>query len=85
MPKEPIKSSARHEQMRMDVIDAMRPYDDVPAIEQLAVLCVFLGQLIAMQDRTRYSPDRIMAMAAANVELGNAQAITAMGLGIIKP
>jgi len=71
--------------MRMAVIAAMRPFDDVPAIEQLAVLSVFLGQLIALQDKRRYRPDQVMAMVAANVELGNAEAITAVGLGIIKP
>lgn len=79
------KPSSRHEEMRMAVITAMRPFDDVPAIEQLAVLSVFLGQLIAMQDQTKYSAGRVMQMVAANVELGNAEAITAVGLGIIKP
>lgn len=81
----PKKTSPRHEEMRMAVIAAMRPFDDVPAIEQLAVLSVFLGQLIALQDKRRYRPDQVMAMVAANVELGNAEAITAVGLGIIKP
>lgn len=79
------KTSARHEEMRLAVIAAMRPFDDVPAVEQLAVVSTFVGQLIALQDRRRFSPERIMAMVAANIELGNAAAITAVGLGIIKP
>lgn len=79
------KPMKRHEEMRLAVINAMRPFDDVPAIEHLAVLSVFLGQLIAMQDQTRYSAEQVMGMVAANVELGNAEAITAVGLGIIKP
>lgn len=83
--KEPMKAKDRHEQMRLAVIEAMRPFDDVPAIEQLAVISVFVGQLIAMQDQTRFSPGRVMEMVAANVELGNGQALTAVGLGIIKP
>jgi hypothetical protein len=85
MAREPTKTSDRHEQMRLDVIEAMRPYDDIPAVEQLALICVFVGQLIALQDSTRYSPEKIMAMVAANVELGNAQLLTAVGLGIVKP
>lgn len=79
------KASKRHEEMRLAVIVAMRPFDDVSAIEQLAVVSVFLGQLIAMQDQAKYSPQRVMEMVASNVELGNAEAITAVGLGIIKP
>jgi hypothetical protein len=71
--------------MRLAVIAAVRPFDDVPAIEQLAVLSVFLGQLIALQDSTKYSAVRIMEMVAANVEMGNAGALTAVAMGIIKP
>lgn len=79
------KTSPRHEEMRLAVIAAVRPFDDVPAIEQLAVLSVFLGQLIALQDSTKYSAVRIMEMVAANVEMGNAGALTAVAMGIIKP
>ena len=77
--------SPRHEEMRLAVIAAMRPFEDIPAIEQLAVISTFVGQLIALQDQTKYSPGRVMEMVAANVELGNAAALTAVGLGIIKP
>lgn len=75
----------RHEEMRNAVIAAMRPFEDVPAIEQLAVLSVFLGQLIAMQDSTKFTAPRVMQMVAANIELGNAQAVTAAAMGIITP
>lgn len=81
---EPIKASRRHEALRQDVIAAMRPYEDVPAIEQLAVLSTFIGQLIALQDSRKYRPEAVMRMIARNIELGNANAITAAALGIIK-
>jgi hypothetical protein len=71
--------------MRLAVIQAMRPFDDVPAIEQLAVLCVFVGQIVALQDSTKYTPQAIMSLVAGNIELGNAAAITGVAMGIIKP
>jgi hypothetical protein len=63
----------------------MRPFDDVPAIEQLAVLSAFLGQLIAMQDSTKYDSQRVMALVSNNIQMGNAQVITAVAMGAIKP
>ena len=79
------KATPRHEEMRLAVIQAMRPFDDVPAVEQLAVLCVFVGQLVALQDSTKYTPQAIMNLVAGNIELGNAAAITGVAMGIIKP
>lgn len=78
-------TSERHEELRNAMIAAMRPFEDVPAVEQLAVLAVFVGQMIALQDATKYTARRVMDMVASNIELGNANAITAVALGIIKP
>lgn len=80
----PVTATPRHEEMRLAVIAAMRPFDDVPAIEQLAVLAVFVGQLVALQDSTRFSGDMIMALLASNIEMGNANAITGVAMGVIK-
>jgi hypothetical protein len=79
------KATARHEELRLAILHAMMPFDDVPAIEQLAAVAALVGQLIAMQDRTRYSSEGIMEMIAANIEMGNAEAITAAAMGVIKP
>lgn len=79
------KTTPRHEQFRLDVIAAMKPYDDIPAIEQLAVLAVFMGQLIALQDSTKYTAAQVMDLVASNVEMGNANALTGVAMGIIKP
>lgn len=78
-------TAPRHEELRNAMIEAMRPFEDVPAVEQLAVLSVFVGQLIALQDSTRYTPQRIMELVASNIELGNANALTAAAFGVIKP
>lgn len=80
-----MDASARHEEMRLAIIAAMRPFNDIPPIEQLAVISVFLGQLVALQDPTKYTPHLIMEVVSKNIELGNANAITAVALGIIKP
>lgn len=80
-----VKASDRHEQLRMAIVEAVRPFDDIPAIEQLCVLAVLCGQLIALQDSTKYSAAGVMEVFATNVELGNANALTAAALGIIKP
>lgn len=78
-------ASPRHEELRLAVIAAMRPFDDIPAIEQLAVLSVYMGQLIALQDSRKYGSGQIMKLVGDNIEFGNANAITAVALGIIKP
>jgi hypothetical protein len=80
-----VKPSDRHEELRLAIVEAMKPFQDIPNLEQLAVLSVFLGQMIALQDSTKHSAERIMSLVAGNIELGNANALTAVAMGIIKP
>lgn len=35
----------------------------------------FLGQLIALQDQTRFKPDQVMTLVAQNIEAGNREVI----------
>ena len=48
---------------------------NMQAEDILAVAAILVGQLIAVQDRRRYSSEAVMAMVAANIEKGNARAI----------
>jgi hypothetical protein len=80
-----MKATKRHEDFRLAVVDAMRPFDDIPPIEQLAVLSGLLGQLIALQDSTKYTAARVADMVAANIEEGNANALTAAAMGKLRP
>ena len=66
-----FKVTARHEQFRLDLLKAMRRYEDVPSIELLCVASQLVGQLVAMQDQTRYTNSEIMELIADNVQEGN--------------
>lgn len=80
-----VQPNPHHVAMRDAVIAAMRPFDFLPAIEMLAVMSYTVGQLIALQDQTTYTAAAAMEVVSQNIELGNAQAITAAGLGKLKP
>ena len=80
-----VAATPRHEELRNAVIEAVRPFEDIPAIEQLAVLSSFIGQLIALQDGTKYTPAAVTRLVAHNIEMGNARALTAVAMGEIKP
>lgn len=48
---------------------------DLPAEDILAVASILVGQLLAVQDRRRYSPEAAMEIVGTNIERGNARAI----------
>lgn len=48
------------------------------AVELLAVLSHLVGQVIALQDQRRYSPDTIMELVQSNIEQGNAEVINGL-------
>lgn len=80
-----VKSTPRHEELRLAILEAMKPFDDIPPIEQLAILAALTGQYLAMQDSTRYTSEAVSRLVMRNIELGNAQAITAVAMGVINP
>lgn len=79
------KATVRHEEFRQTVLTAMKPFDDIPPIEQLAVLASTIGQLIALQDARKYSATAVTRMVVENMERGNALAVTAVAMGVIRP
>jgi hypothetical protein len=65
-----------HVAFREELIAVMKKYgDDLSAIELLAVTSVLLGQMIAVQDQTKYTSKQIMDLVAKNIELGNQEAV----------
>jgi hypothetical protein len=40
-----------------------------------AVVAHLLGQLIALQDQTRFTPDQVMTLVAQNIETGNQEVL----------
>lgn len=71
--------SERHLQlyatMSAKLAEASRRFDDISAMQQLAVLCNIVGKLIAFQDASKYSPAMVMEMVARNIEQGNLEAV----------
>lgn len=43
--------------------------------EMLAVASYTVGQMVAMMDQRKFTPDAVMELVAKNIEAGNAQAI----------
>lgn len=67
-----IEPTETHEKCKLAMLEAMRPYvDELSQMEVLAIMAQVVGQLIALQDQTKYSSDAIMKMVAANIEHGN--------------
>lgn len=48
------------------------------ADEILAVLSHMVGQVVAMQDQRRYTPDSVMHLVSMNIERGNEEAIASL-------
>ena len=71
-----MPASRQHEDLRNGFIAAIRKSaPDMPADEILAVVCVFVGQLVAMQDQRRFTPASIMELVSYNIEAGNKMVI----------
>lgn len=51
---------------------------DLPAEELLAIAAQFVGMLVAVQDRRRYTPDAAMAIVSRNIEIGNGSAVDSL-------
>lgn len=60
------------EQFRADFLALMDKHTGkLPADRMLALASYTVGQLVAMQDQTRFTPQMAMAIVASNVEAGN--------------
>lgn len=77
----PIKTHAtrpEHEAFRLELLAVIERYPQLPAQDLLAVASQLVGQLVAMQDRRKMSPEDAMAVVAANIESANAAVINAL-------
>lgn len=48
---------------------------DMPAQRILAIVSQFVGQLIALQDQRKITPDAALQIVQENIEIGNAAAL----------
>jgi hypothetical protein len=54
---------------------ALRQHAALDPIELCAVVAYTLGQLVALQDQTRFTAEQVMAVVSSNIEAGNADVI----------
>lgn len=57
---------------------ALREHEHLDPIEMCAVTAHFLGQLIALQDQTRFTADQVMAVVTQNIEAGNLEVVSGL-------
>lgn len=66
----------QHLLFRTDLIAVLRKHAGaLNAVELLAVAAHLTGQILALQDQRTMSPSQAMDIVAANIELGNRDAI----------
>lgn len=78
MPKLPTKAvvpNQRQAQFRLDLIELLRKYEDLPADQILSMAAYFVGQLVALQDQRIFDSAKVMQLVAENIQAGNQQAI----------
>jgi hypothetical protein len=52
---------------------------DMPAQRILAITAQFVGQLIALQDHRKITPEMAMQIVGENIEIGNQAALLTLG------
>lgn len=69
-------ASAQRE-FRDDMVGVMRKHQHLRPDEMLAIAAYFVGQLAAMQDKRRITPDMASELIARNIEIGNLATVEA--------
>ena len=72
-----VEPTEKQKAARLAMIEALKSFD-LPPMEMLAVMAYTTGQLIAMQDQRKVTPDMAMELVATNIEAGNAHAIAGL-------
>ncbi|WP_282046342.1 hypothetical protein [Roseibium album] len=79
MPKMPLKTALpdnKMEAFRLELLKFLNEHSgDLPADVMLALAAYAVGQLIAMQDQTRFTHELVMALVSQNIQAGNTHAI----------
>lgn len=71
-----VAPKANHEAFRNALIAVFREHETtVSAQEMLAISSHFVGQLVALQDQRKVTPDQALRIVAANLGEGNRQVV----------
>ena len=74
-----VEAKPEHEVAYLELGELVgRHAREMTALEMLAVAANMVGKLVAMQDQSKVSPERVMETVARNVELGNRQVLDAL-------
>ena len=58
--------------VKKSIEDVLRPqFAIIGAENTLAILAQVVGMFVAVQDQNKYTPEQIMQLVMANIELGN--------------
>ncbi|MGC9368683.1 MAG: hypothetical protein ACP5DX_03990 [Paracoccaceae bacterium] len=68
--------TAKHKQLREDLIAALGKHEDVPGEEMLAVTSYLVGQIIAWQDQRKITPAQAIELVQMNIAQGNQDALS---------
>lgn len=70
-----VEARAVHLEVKADLAEILRKYEDLDPIEILAVAAQVVGMLIAHQDSQKVSSSSAMRTVLANIETGNQAAL----------
>lgn len=79
MKTKKVTPSTQHMKYRKALVNAIATAGtDLDADVLLALTCHFVGQLIALQDQSRFSTAAVMQLVSENIEQGNKEAIDSL-------
>lgn len=67
-----------HQAAMVDFKAVLKKYDSLSAMELLAIASQLVGNLVALQDQTRVTPEMAMQLVADNIQAGNQEAINGL-------
>lgn len=67
-----------HCEAMADLKAALAKHDNLHPVVFIALAAQLIGNLIALQDQTKFTPEMLMDVVARNIEIGNATAISNM-------
>lgn len=77
-----IDPSPAQTAFRDDMVVALRKHQHLRPDEILAVASYFVGQLVALQDQRKLTPEMVMQIVISNIEAGNRHVIADLELSV---
>lgn len=70
-----LEPTVAHIALMTDLKEAIGKHPNLTAMDFLAITSQLVGNLVALQDQTKVTPEEAMEMVVLNIETGNAMAI----------